>query len=274
MRRLPNLYARPNSYFYRLLLTAPQGRDLKRSKPATDRLDWSLKRANILKPQNAFEKKTDNLESGPWKPLLTTKPHAQAPLDASLTTFTNEEGHTQYAPRISLLSGKTGHNADWVCRYKQPYEDEITNMQYPERVFESHEPIKYLPMEKTEAIWVDTYEGVLEMLDELKKSTEIAIDLEHHDYRSYPGLLSLMQISTREKDWIVDTLVPWRHKLEVLNEVFADPKIVKVRRFPQLCACGVLLTDSGASRCLYGHHLAATGPRLVCRGPIRYLLCL
>ena len=66
------------------------------------------------------------------------------------------------------------------------------------------------------------------MLEELKKATEIAIDLEHHDFRSYNGLLSLMQISTREKDWIVDTLVPWRHKLEILNEVFADPKIVKV----------------------------------------------
>jgi hypothetical protein len=35
--------------------------------------------------------------------LLTTKPHAQTPLDASLTTFTDEEGHAQYALRISLL---------------------------------------------------------------------------------------------------------------------------------------------------------------------------
>jgi hypothetical protein len=146
-------------------------------------------------------------------------------------------------------------------------------MQYPEQVFESHEPIKYQPMDKTEAIWVDTYEGVLEMLDELKKATEIAIDLEHHDYRSYPGLLSLMQISTREKDWIVDTLVPWRHKLEVLNEVFADPKIVKVSSL-QLSVCGVLLTGIGASRGFHGHHLAATGPRLVRRGPLRYLLCV
>lgn len=66
------------------------------------------------------------------------------------------------------------------------------------------------------------------MLEELKGATEIAIDTEHHDFRTYTGLLSLMQISTREKDWIVDTLQPWRRKLEVLNEVFADPKIVKV----------------------------------------------
>ncbi|KAK3305816.1 ribonuclease H-like domain-containing protein [Chaetomium strumarium] len=187
--------------------TAESGRDAKRPKSTTERLDWSLKRANILKPQNAFEKKIDNFESGPWKPLLTHKPHSQIPLEASLTTFTDEEGHVQY---------------------KHPYEHEITNMQYPAEVYQSCEPKEYLPIEKTKAIWVDTYEGVLEMLEELKKASEIAIDLEHHDYRSYTGLLSLMQISTREKDWIVDTLVPWRHKLEVLNEVFADPKIVKV----------------------------------------------
>lgn len=115
-------------------------------------------------------------------------------------------------------------------RYKHPYEHEITNLQFPDRVFQPREPIKYLDIDKTKAIWVDTYEGVLEMVGELKKATEIAIDLEHHDYRTYTGLLSLMQISTREKDWIVDTLVPWRHKLEVLNEVFADPSILKVRK--------------------------------------------
>jgi hypothetical protein len=30
--------------------------------------------------------------------------------------------------------------------------------------------------------------------------------------------------------------VPWRHKLEVLNEVFADPKIVKVSKLADLGA--------------------------------------
>lgn len=66
------------------------------------------------------------------------------------------------------------------------------------------------------------------MLTELEQAKEIAIDLEHHDQRSYIGIVSLMQISTREKDWIVDTLQPWRRKLERLNQVFADPRIIKV----------------------------------------------
>lgn len=86
----------------------------------------------------------------------------------------------------------------------------------------------YQPVETTSATWVDTEDGVLKMLEELKGASEIAIDLEHHDSRTYTGLVSLMQISIRDKDWIVDTLKPWRHKLQVLNEVFADPKIVKV----------------------------------------------
>jgi exosome complex exonuclease RRP6 len=37
-----------------------------------------------------------------------------------------------------------------------------------------------------------------------------------------------MQISTREEDWIIDTLA-LREELEVLNEVFTDSKIIKVR---------------------------------------------
>ncbi|KAI1636019.1 ribonuclease H-like domain-containing protein [Biscogniauxia mediterranea] len=226
-------------------------------------LDHSIRRANILKPQHAFEIKPDNQATSPWKPLLTTKPHAVVPLEQSLETFTDEAQTTQYGPSIYLLStfqsylarsappllqqarsreacwqkSKRRKNrrftsavweANYVYSYSHPYEVEISNLEYPESVFHPKEPTMYLPFETTTATFVDTYEGVLQMLEELKGATEIAIDAEHHDFRSYAGLLSLMQISTREKDWIVDTLQPWRHKLQVLNEVFADPKIVKV----------------------------------------------
>ena len=83
-------------------------------------------------------------------------------------------------------------------------------------------------------MWVDTPEAVASMLAELKTAQEIAVDLEHHDARSYVGLVSLMQISTRDNDWIVDTLKPWREDLQVLNEVFADPNIIKVRAIASL----------------------------------------
>jgi exosome complex exonuclease RRP6 len=115
-----------------------------------------------------------------------------------------------------------------LFRYKHPYETEISQLQYPNAIYQKADPIPYLPVESTSAIFVDTEQGVMNMLEELKTATEIAIDLEHHDTRSYIGLVSLMQISTRNKDWIVDTLKPWRQNLQVLNEVFADPKIIKV----------------------------------------------
>lgn len=89
-------------------------------------------------------------------------------------------------------------------------------------------PIPFTRPEKSEPIWVDTETGVQEMLEELKTAKEIAIDLEHNDKNSYVGLVSLMQISTRNKDWVVDTLKPWRENLQILNQVFADPKIIKV----------------------------------------------
>lgn len=64
------------------------------------------------------------------------------------------------------------------------------------------------------------------MLDKLRSAKEIAVDLEHHDYRSWAGFLCLMQISTRQEDFVVDTIA-LREELQELNEVFTDPAIVK-----------------------------------------------
>ena len=126
------------------------------------------------------------------------------------------------------MAGKTRERTNGRIRYQHPYETEILQFRYPDTVYQKADPIPFLPIETTSAVFVDTFEGVLEMLKELETAKEIAIDLEHHDARSYVGLTSLMQISTRQKDWIVDTLKPWRQDLQVLNQVFADPSILKV----------------------------------------------
>lgn len=65
------------------------------------------------------------------------------------------------------------------------------------------------------------------MCNKLEKAEEIAIDLEHHAYRTYQGFTCLLQISTRDEDFIVDTLV-LRRELSILNKTFTNPKIVKV----------------------------------------------
>ncbi|KAA8646092.1 exosome nuclease subunit RRP6 [Aspergillus tanneri] len=154
--------------------------------------------SKIPKPQVEFHRAVDNTDVSPFKPLIRSKPHAMVPLEKSL------EG------------------------YVHPYEPEIRASKYPASIYEVSSPVDYLPFESTTATFVDTMEGVMEMLGELKSAKEIAIDLEHHDVHSYHGLVSLMQISSREKDWVVDTLKPWREELQVLNEVFADPNILKV----------------------------------------------
>ncbi|KAF8866128.1 hypothetical protein BDZ45DRAFT_611003 [Acephala macrosclerotiorum] len=175
--------------------------------PKSKRLGLAYRTQNLVKPQLAFDAKPNKDDVSPWKPILTTKPHATVPLEKSLSTIVDDTNQAQY---------------------RHPYETEILNLEYPKAIYQQVEPIPYLPVDTTSATFVDTEEGVMEMLKELRDAKEIAIDLEHHDTRSYIGLVSLMQISTRHKDWIVDTLRPWRQNLQVLNEVFANPRIIKV----------------------------------------------
>lgn len=198
----------------------------------------------MAKPQLEFERAIDNTS---WKPVLSKKPNASVPLEESLAQDSAESGS------------------------KHPYEAEILAASYPERVYQKAEPILYHPVKSTTAKWVDTYEGVLEMLGELKKAKEIAVDLEHHDTRTYAGLLSLMQISTRDQDWIVDTLKPWRHQLEVLNEVFTDPKIVKVS-LKSKNPTHRISNKSGLPRRAYGHAVAAEGSWSLHQRTLRHIL--
>ena len=133
-----------------------------------------------------------------------------------------------YLQHYKTLSPQMKQLVNTHIRYRHPYQTEIEEYRYPPSMYEKREPVMYQPYEETTATYVDTEEAVEEMLKELKKAKEIAIDLEHHDQRTYVGIVCLMQISTRDRDWIVDTLKPWRRRLECLNEVFADPNILKV----------------------------------------------
>lgn len=161
----------------------------------------------IPKPQLNFKNPVDNSESHPFKPLLTSKPHALVPLNKSLTLVPETENVPQH--------------------YQQPYEYEILNQEYNHKILNIEEPIESKPWNETSAKWVDSKENLNKMISELKKVSEIAVDLEHHDYRSYYGIVCLMQISTRDQDYLVDTIA-LRDDLQVLNEVFTNPQITKI----------------------------------------------
>lgn len=108
-----------------------------------------------------------------------------------------------------------------------PYYYEITHIRYPERIFK---PVVSSPPKDfadTPFTWISTSAGLQVMLARLRQALEVAVDLEHHDYRSYAGFVCLMQISTRDEDYIIDTLA-LREELVELNEIFTDSNIVKV----------------------------------------------
>lgn len=88
---------------------------------------------------------------------------------------------------------------------------------------------KYLPLDSIPCTWVDTEKKLEEVVKALEAPgvLEIAIDLEAHNYRSFQGFVCLMQISTRDEDWLVDTLALRSH-MQLLLPVFTDATKVKV----------------------------------------------
>ena len=126
------------------------------------------------------------------------------------------------------FNSSLGCYIDKSTRPQHPYRFEIDNLSYPAHMFQSQTPIPFKPLEETPLTLVSTSAQLVALIDKLRESREIAIDLEYHSYRSYTGFVCLMQISTRDEDWIVDPF-ELRDELEDLNEVFTNPNIVKAR---------------------------------------------
>lgn len=112
--------------------------------------------------------------------------------------------------------------------FEHPYYTEIKELVIPEKFLhteiEAVNPGKEKPDNYT---FVDTLEGLKSLIEHLDRADEIAVDLEHHGYRSYLGFTCLIQISTRAHDFIVDA-ISLREHLQRLNSSFADPSKVKV----------------------------------------------
>jgi exosome complex exonuclease RRP6 len=180
--------------------------------------------SHLTKPQMAFKVKPDNFSDAPWLPTLRHKYHAQVPLG-----FVFDECGADVGPVFQCVFNlPICLSSSMINSFRtHPYQYEIQHLKYPSHMFQHADPVPPKSFEETAFTWVDEPCAFAQMLDRLKQAREIAVDLEHHDYRSFGGFVCLMQISTREQDWIVDTLV-LRDELEELGEVFADPNIVKV----------------------------------------------
>ncbi|KAI8904437.1 ribonuclease H-like domain-containing protein [Gorgonomyces haynaldii] len=167
-----------------------------------------VKEPKYVKPQTKFGDKIDN-SNRPFVPKITYKPHAQVPLKS----LAHSQELAEHMDSLSAVS------------QKHPYEYEIKHLKYPPFMFKKRPEILFKPMQGF--IFVDTVDALKDMCNILEQSKEIAIDLEHHDYRTFLGFTCLMQISTRSEDFIIDALV-LRNHMHLLNESFTNPQIVKV----------------------------------------------
>ncbi|KPA82392.1 putative exosome subunit rrp6p [Leptomonas pyrrhocoris] len=108
-----------------------------------------------------------------------------------------------------------------------PFEDIIKAFAVPQHQLLPKSEIPPVPLETCPLSFVDAPEAMQAMVQKLLAASEIAVDLEHHDFYSYQGFTCLMQISTREEDFIVDCL-QLRSAMSALAPVFLNPAILKV----------------------------------------------
>lgn len=158
---------------------------------------------NIIRPQTMFKDKIDNSNGHPWIPRIKEKPNSLKPL------------------AICLEETERGEE------YSHPYELELEKFQVPEEFLKLEEPVYPKSLEDVEFKEISTFEELNKLVEILREYKVISVDLEHHSYRTYMGITCLMQISTVDGDYIIDTL-SLRDKLYVLNEIFTKPSILKV----------------------------------------------
>ncbi len=160
---------------------------------------------NIQRPQVSFKERIDNSDK-PFVPSLLEKPNAKKPL--SILVEYDQDGRESYS---------------------HPYQYELDLFKPSELHLERETDAEAMPssVEETDCVLVERPEQLRVIVDTLKNEKVIAVDLEHHWYRSYQGITSLMQISTWDRDFVIDPYPLWRD-LFLLNEIFTDPSIVKV----------------------------------------------
>ena len=71
--------------------------------------------------------------------------------------------------------------------FPHPYEAEIRGITYSPALFSRVREQLFRPLAQTPVTWVETVEQLRTLAALLDASTEFAVDLEHHDYRSFQG---------------------------------------------------------------------------------------
>ncbi|XP_028032179.1 exosome component 10 isoform X2 [Bombyx mandarina] len=162
---------------------------------------------NIPRPQLTFKDTIDNSENL-WVPKISDKPNNIKPL--ALNILYTEKGE--------------------AVGYEHPYQMELDMYNPPSQFIDPdpEPPMFPPPLEETKFTYIDIESKLDELVEHLMAVEQIAVDVEHHSYRTYQGITCLIQISTDEGgDFIIDALAVREH-IHKLNVVFTDPKKLKV----------------------------------------------
>jgi exosome complex exonuclease RRP6 len=186
---------------------------------------------NIYRGSNSYL----NSRVEPFVPPITEKFRATEPLDLSLRIghgIDNRFGAWRAAKALPQDIVAPSHHVDHA------YQTEIENLKYTDWQLEApaSKPAKVaVATEPLEAMWVDTTQTLEQLTKELESASEIAVDLEAHNYRSFGGMTCLIQITIGATDchpeprnYLVDPFPLWQHLGQALGPAFTDPTIVKV----------------------------------------------
>ncbi|KAL0022885.1 hypothetical protein WJX77_003651 [Trebouxia sp. C0004] len=174
------------------------------------------------RPQDRFQDAVDNSNS----PFVHNFEHVrhlaglEYTLPAQLTVKqTKLDAHAQKLNSRALATPPSPQH---------PLRPLLADLHYTRDQLQMTPPQAPRELEETPLTLVETTQALQSMVQHLGTAKEVAVDLEHHHYRSFHGFTCLMQLSTRQEDFIVDTLALRADLGAALTPIFADPKIVKV----------------------------------------------
>uniref|UniRef100_A0A914XKM8 Exosome-associated factor Rrp6 N-terminal domain-containing protein n=1 Tax=Plectus sambesii TaxID=2011161 RepID=A0A914XKM8_9BILA len=150
----------------------------------------------LKKPQVQYSIPVDN-SAAPFVPKLKIKHHSRPRKSGNVT-----------------IADDTNSGREWLSDENEsmhPYQYELDYYEPPAAQLELGTITDPLPVEETPLVYVDNVEKLTELRDILNKEKEFAVDVEHHDYRSFLGLTGRVQISTRTVDYIIDPFPIWQH---------------------------------------------------------------